>query len=193
MLFRVRLLLLTAFLFATLLPAQTPAAAPAPAAADIYAALVGHWTGLLEYRDYSEPPASLKRVQLPTWLTVSAAPAGLTEHFVYDDGPNKTVDSTQLITFTPTAYTETEPGKPTLSFQLSGFDKLKAGRGELILLGHTTDNNKPAESRITFTLRRNLLAWLEEVRVANSSEPFAFRHRYTFVRADAPAVTSVTK
>lgn len=29
-------------------------------------ALIGDWAGYLEYRDYSEPPTSAKRVQVPT-------------------------------------------------------------------------------------------------------------------------------
>ena len=65
------------FLHATLLAAPlvlSAQTAPAPTATqpaqELSRALTGDWTGVLEYRDYSEPPASAKRVQLPTWLSI---------------------------------------------------------------------------------------------------------------------------
>ena len=57
--------------------APPPVAAAPDAQAAITGALLGRWTGVLEYRDYSEPATSLKRVELPTWLIVSRAPDGL--------------------------------------------------------------------------------------------------------------------
>jgi hypothetical protein len=60
--------------------------APDPAR-DMALALTGEWAGYLEYRDYSEPPTSTKRVQLPMWLTVRSNAAGLSFHYIYDDGP----------------------------------------------------------------------------------------------------------
>jgi hypothetical protein len=62
-----------------------------PDLSDVQRALIGSWTGVLEYRDYSESPASAKRVKLPTWLTVEADGGDLRFKYVYDDGPNKTV------------------------------------------------------------------------------------------------------
>lgn len=170
--------------------AQTPSSPTTQIETDLSQALAGQWTGVLEYRDYSEPSASMKRVQLPTWLTISSVGRVLTEHFVYDDGPGKTVDSTQTITFDAggQTYTEQESSKPAQVSKVAGFDTLKSGRGELLLLGHGLDNNKPAETRMTLTIRRNLLTWLEEVRPANTQEPFRFRHRYTFTRAVSPTV-----
>ena len=58
---------------------------------------------MLEYRDYSEPPTSTKRVKLPTWLTVEADGADLKFNYIYDDGPNKTVVETASVHFDPTA------------------------------------------------------------------------------------------
>lgn len=62
---------------------------PPPVAA--LAAIEGSWQGALEYRDYQPP---FKRVTLPTRLFVTAsAPKELTLHYIFDDGPKKTVHS----------------------------------------------------------------------------------------------------
>jgi hypothetical protein len=119
-----------------------------------------------------------------------AGGGGVREHFTYDDGPTKTVEETEIVGFDPEAstYSEAEAGKPAVVYKVTGYEKLKLGRGDLVLIGTTTDNDKPAESRITLTIRRNLLSWTEEVRPAGSSEGFAFRHRFTFTRAVLPVV-----
>ena len=175
-----------------LTPAQSPTAQTQPQP-NLAQALTGDWTGVLEYGDYKEPANSTKRVQLPTWLSIKAVDgAHLTRHFIYDDGPGKTVDSTDDVAIdqASSSYTETTAGKPAQLYTVSGYETLKSGRGDLTLMGSGTDNNKPAQIRITLTIRRNLLMWIEETRPAGSTEPFAFRHSYTFVRAQAPAVTS---
>lgn len=70
------------------------AALPARAAADPkpeppLAAVLGEWRGTLTYRDYSAPD---RLVTLNTRLFVSAmAPDEIALHYVYDDGPGKTV------------------------------------------------------------------------------------------------------
>lgn len=183
--------LITFCLLAVPLVAQAPSSNLAQIESDLRQALLGQWTGVLEYRDYSEPPGSTKRVQLPTWLTVTKEAGVLTEHFVYDDGPGKTVESSQTITLDvgSKTYTEQEASKPAQTSRVAGFETLKDGRGEIILLGHGLDNSKLAETRTTLTIRRNLLSWLDEVRPANTQEPFTFRHRYTFTRAVAPTVS----
>ncbi len=178
-------------LFVCSLWAQSPASvSPQQTQADLRQAFTGDWVGVLEYRDYSEPATSTRRVQLPTWLSIAPSGSALREHFTYDDGPTKTVEGTDLVTFDPQAltYSDAEEGKPAQVYKVTGYDKLKSGRGDLVLIGTTTDNDKPAESRITLTIRRNLLSWTEEVRPAGSSEGFAFRHRFTFTRAQVPAV-----
>lgn len=53
------------------------------------AVLLGEWRGSLTYRDDAKPDSM---VTLPTRLFVSAvAPDEIALHFVYDDGPGKTV------------------------------------------------------------------------------------------------------
>jgi len=143
-------------------------AAQAPALSDVQAALVGAWTGTLEYRDYSEPETSTKRVKLPTWLTVEAAGADLHLHFVYDDGPGKTVI-----------------GNESVHFDAAATAMLKEGRGLAIVTGTGTENDKPVRTQTTWRIGRNILEILEET--APEGKPLAFRHAYTFVRATPPA------
>ena len=153
-------------------------------------AMEGEWVGVLEYRDYSEPATSTKRVFLPTWLTILPTKEGVKRHFIYDDGPNKTVDETDTVTIDPSGltYSETNLGKPSLVEHIIGFEKLKNGKGDLVLVGTGTDNDKPTDTRTTLSIRRNLISWILEVRPAKSNEPYSFRHRFTFTRAQTPKV-----
>jgi hypothetical protein len=185
-----RPLSLVSLVLLSIASAQSPQTAPnAEMQASLTQALVGKWTGVLEYRDYSEPPDSPKRVQLPTWLSIRPAPEGIFFDYTYDDGPNKTVFShSALVADLPNrTYKVFGTDAVVESYTITNPEALKDGRGTLILLGPGTDNNKPAEIRTSWTIRRNLLSWLEEVRPAGSSGPFVFRHRYVFTRAEVPA------
>ncbi|GAC1658773.1 MAG: hypothetical protein NVS9B15_20720 [Acidobacteriaceae bacterium] len=161
---------------------------PQTQAADLTSALTGSWAGYLEYRDYSEPPTSPKRVQLPTWLTVTPSPAGLTLHYIYDDGPNKVVEDVETVTIDSIAktYTVKQPAHPAQTFRIDGLDRLHDGHGQLVLTGQGTDNDQPADLRETLTLRRNLIELLRESRAVGSNGPFVFRHMYRFTRSSAP-------
>ncbi len=187
-----RSLLASMLLLGPALAGQTPTAAGDSTTADLQAplrqALVGHWTGALEYRDYSEPAASTKRVELPTWLTISGQPEGLRFEYVYDDGPGKVVTEKDAVVVDVKAasYRVTGEDHTDQRYAVAGLESLKDGRGTLTLSGPGTDNKKPAEIRTTWVIRRNLLSWLEEVRPAGTGEAFVFRHRYTFTRAEAP-------
>lgn len=155
---------------------------------ELAAALRGNWVGVLEYRDYSEPAGSTKRVDLPTWLSVSGD-AAQSWHFVYDDGPTKTVqeDDTVLFDIAKRTLSEASNGEAAQVYRVKGFDMLKAGRGTLQMVGSGTDSGKPAEIHLVLTVRRNLIEILEEVRPAGSTDSYAFRHLYRMVRAQAPA------
>lgn len=161
-------------------PARGQTMPPAPlaqhAASAVDAALLGRWIGVLEYRDYSEPASSTKRVQLPTWLTIRPAPEGVSFDYTYDDGPAKTVVSHSAIAIDTAAqtYQVSGTGASPERYVIAGLEKLRDGRGELILSGQGTDNQQPAEIRTALTIRRNLLSWLEEVRPAGSMGPLSF-------------------
>ena len=164
-------------------------ASPASRQQALTAALLGQWTGILEYRDYSEPADSAKRVQLPTWLTIRPAPEGVFFDYVYDDGPTKIVTehNTLVLELAQARYRVMGTDAVLEQYAIAGAENLKDGHGVLILTGPGKDSGKPANRRITWTIRRNLLSWEEEVRPAGSNEPFVFRHRYTFTRAQSPA------
>jgi hypothetical protein len=153
--------------------------------ADLQHALTGAWVGTLEYRDFSEPATSTKRVKLPTWLDVEVAGADLRFHDVYDDGPSKTVEETSLIRIDPTHYTVLDAaGKIESTYAVAGFDQLRSGRGVLTLTGKGTENNAAVEVRTTLRIGRNILEITRET--AASGQQFTFRHAYTLVRAAHP-------
>jgi hypothetical protein len=160
----------------------------ARAQTELTQALTGHWVGVLEYRDYSEPPSSTRRVQLPTWLNIQPASEGLRYEYVYDDGPGKVVKSQDVVVIDSGAktYKVVDADAASDIYTIAGLEALKDGRGELVLSCPGTENDKPAEIRITLTVRRNLLTFIEETRQAGSKEPFAFRHRYVMTRAQPP-------
>jgi len=65
------------------LPAQNSAAQSQLIGTKLRGALVGSWVGTLEYRDYSEPATSTKRVKLPTRLTIAPSAADLSFSYIY--------------------------------------------------------------------------------------------------------------
>jgi hypothetical protein len=150
-------------------------------------ALRGEWVGVLEYRDYSEPAGSTKRVDLPTWLTISGDTAQRW-HYTYDDGPTKIVEEedTILFDFARQVFSEASDGKTPHIYRVTGLEALKAGRGTLQMISLRNDNGKPSEVHLVMTVGRNLLEILQEVRPADSAKPYAFRHVYRMVRAQKP-------
>lgn len=151
-------------------------------------ALIGQWVGVLEYRDFSEPAGSAKRVKLPTWLTIeSAGGTRLTWRFVYDDGPAKTVKEVETVGVDEAGARYRifgEDGKVKDTFTIEGLAALRAGRGTVTLLGTGTDNGAAVAVRTTMRVGRNILEITRETGPAGA--PLAFRHSYTMVRALAP-------
>ena len=82
--------------------------------------------------------------------------------------PQKRLTSSPSILLTPPTRNPTN-GKPTQNFPVTGYEALRSGRGQLILSGTGTDNDKPSETRVTLSLGRNLIDILEEVRPAGST------------------------
>ena len=151
-------------------------------------ALTGDWVGVLEYRDYQ----SDGRVKLPTWLDVRGEGQGLRFHYVYDDGPTKVVQESELMTFDTVKATYTvlsKPGEAGTVYSIAGLEKLKSGRGTLVLSGAGTENDRAVEVRTTLKIGRTLVEILRETRLPG--EEFKFRHVYTFTRAAVPAAAAV--
>ena len=152
---------------------------------DLRTALTGNWVGTLEYRDFSEPATSTKRVKLPTWLTIEPSAADLAFRYIYDDGPTKTVIETSIVKINSDATQYTEKGEKSESnYTVAGADKLKQGRGTLILSGKGTDNDKPVVVRVTLKVGRNIVEELRET--AEPGQPYVFRHNFVFTRSTYP-------
>jgi hypothetical protein len=167
---------------------------PAPRSlTEIQHVLLGAWTGTLEYRDFSEPATSTKRVKLPTWLTIESSGADLRFRYVYDDGPAKTVTDTEIIRIDSGAarYQVLGPeGTAKESYAIEGLATLREGKGTLVLTGPGTENGAPVDARTTFRIGRNILVITRET--SPHGEPMIFRHTYTLVRSAPPSAPSQT-
>lgn len=162
--------------------------------AELQGSFAGSWAGTLEYRDYSEPATSTKRVKLPTWLTIEPTGGDLRFRYVYDDGPSKTVKENSIVRIDPATahYTVLDhDGKIEDSYVIGGLAQLRSGRGVLTLTGSGTENGKAVDVRTTVRVGRNILEITRETAV--SGEPFTFRHAYTLVRASAPGSVETGK
>jgi hypothetical protein len=162
-----------------LLPLQVPAQA-ANAPHPELAAVQGGWRGKLTYRDYSRPD---RLVTLPTRLYVAlSAPSELTLHYVFDDGPNKTVFSYDRMAFDfinnvlvwTSGYPspKTSQNRVTSSLVQDGTRVVAFEREE----GGTI-------SRYTLSLNSKVLGFAKEE--GTSSAGFQFRNRYEFTRGEA--------
>lgn len=150
-------------------------------------AMTGTWVGTLEYRDFSEPAASTKRVKLPAWLTVEAKGNDLLFHYIYDDGPSKVVTEDSVVRIDTNAATyavSDKADKPGDTYAITGLGQLREGRGTLTLTGPGTENDAKVEVRTTLKIGRNIIEITRETRA--NGQPYAFRHSYTFVRAAVP-------
>jgi hypothetical protein len=153
--------------------APAPPAAPAPAP-DVFAALAGRWTGVLEYADYR----SDGRVQLPTRLTASVDGTGrtLTLAYVYREPSGREVTSYAVHRIDPAAG-RYRMGDDTFAIAASeGFGA--AGGGRMVVTGTVLDNDRQEPARYTITLSGDTLRILKETRT-----PWTFRNEYRMTRA----------
>lgn len=158
------------------------AALPVHAASDpkpepALAAVLGEWRGTLTYRDYS---AADRMVTLPTRLFVSAvAPDEVALHFVYDDGPGKTVYGYERLRF--------EFASQTLLW-ISGTVEKTALVGRIVssdsaggLNRYVVDTTKDrALSRYTFEFGATALTMKKDE--VDASGKAVMRNRYAFTR-----------
>jgi hypothetical protein len=158
------------------------AAAPAQALYDpapdaTLAAIEGEWHGSLAYRDYS-PPHGI--VTLPTGLFVAlGAHDELVMHYVYDDGPGKTVHSYETVRFEPsdrrvTWTTGSRERATTVGHIVS--DTLD-GTSRRIVVEATDEDGK---ARHTFEFARDHVTMRKEEVEAGGA--ITLRHTYDFKR-----------
>ncbi len=168
------------------LPIRLTAQTTRPSPKTLHAALGGTWTGTLRYRDYQD---STRFVSLPTVVegTTATDSTSVRLNFVYDDGPGKTVRSSDSFALNAEAsallWGPADGKRAPSSFvvqQLSGDTTLT-----LVVEMIGEDDNRKARIRETLTVDANELHILKDVQF-RADAPWVFRHEYRFRRrADA--------
>lgn len=147
---------------------------PPLAAADALAGLFdGHWAGTLDYRDYGNDG----RVVLPTQLDGK----GGTLTWTYEDGPGKTVRSTErwAVTDGGTALSITRRDG-TQRYAVSECRKLDDDSLTIVLDGSGTENGAKVIKRLILTAQDKQLRLTEMSRTPGA--PFLMRHSYRLRR-----------
>lgn len=150
--------------------AETPPAA----LAGLDAVLAGKWSGSLEYRDYR----SDQRIILPTGASFSPAGAGsLQATFVFDDGPGKTVRSSETWRLAADGKSATIDGAD----QAMTVTELRADPARktdltLVAEGSAKDNDVPVRTRSVLTRRGNILTVSRLTQLPG--QPYMLRHAY---------------
>ncbi|MBC7505040.1 MAG: hypothetical protein H7267_04875 [Sandarakinorhabdus sp.] len=149
------------------------ARAAAPAAVDatglVEKALAGSWTGTLDYRDYRND----SRATLPTLMTSN----GRTMAWTFDDGPGKTVRSSERweTAANGQTLTITADGKPE-TWRFAEARTAADGSLTLVLDGNTMENDRRVIARKVLTRSATGLRITKMTRVAG--EPFLMRQSY---------------
>lgn len=134
-------------------------------------ALAGKWTGTLEYRDFGNDG----RVLLPVSVSIGDDSETMHLDFVYEDGPGKTVRSSDSWTLAGDGarFSMEKSAEPmTVSDYRAG-----AGRDiTLIALGSGSENKAAVQLRVVVTRRG------DELTISRASQlpgqPWLLRHRY---------------
>ncbi len=158
------------------------AAQTIPSSKAMHAALGGTWTGTLRYRDYQD---STRFVTLPTVIEATAAAdsTNVRLDFIYDDGPGKTVRSSDTFSLNDRArvlrWGPTDGTRVASTFAVQQF----SGSSTLRLIVEMTgqDDDKTARIRETITVAAGELHILKEVQFS-ADAPWVFRHEYRFNR-----------
>lgn len=148
-----------------------------PAPEPSLAAVQGEWTGTLTYRDYSQPD---RMVTLPTRLFIAlGSPRELVMHFVYDDGPSKTVYSYERMhfDFSASELTWSSLGEQDSTKCRIGERAQEKPVGVRITCEHA-DNGKIERYKLVLTAERLAIS-KEEVEPSGTS---LLRNEYSFRR-----------
>jgi hypothetical protein len=155
-------------------------------AASFTRALIGDWTGTLEYRDYSND----KRVTLPTTLNAKASEDGnvATLKFRYDEGKGRFeegLSTLQVDASHSKLIWESDGGKTKSEYAFTGLETFNdKSEGQLILTGTGDENKLTVEIRQTITVKGEELTILRESK--KPGETFAFRNTYKLRRVPKP-------
>jgi hypothetical protein len=143
------------------------------------AAVQGEWIGTLTYRDYAKPDRSVT-LKVRVFVALSA-PSELVLHYVFDDGPSKTVFSYERMRFdfigNSVTWGSGGDGKPALKCTITtnvsgaGIQRLEFERKR----GAETDLYKMVLSPRTLSLSKD---------EARPDGTVLFRNRYELARVD---------
>jgi hypothetical protein len=153
--------------------------AAAQAAPGLTAVLAGSWSGTLAYRDFGND----RRVILPTRMSGAAAADGATLAFTFDDGPGKTVRSSERWALSADGRT-LRVGDGAEMEEMRVVERrggLQAGDLTLVAEGRGQDNGVAVAVRTIVTRRGDALSIARLTQVAG--EPFLLRHGYVLGRA----------
>jgi hypothetical protein len=139
-------------------------------------AVQGEWRGSLTYRDYGEPK---KMVTLPTRLFVAlGSPTELVLHYIFDDGPGKTVYSYERMNFDlshrQVNWLSGGDGKAIAHSVVS-----QTASGDMRTIVFETQGEKELKRYTLETSTRSMRLGEEEV---SSAGVAMFRNRYEFSR-----------
>ena len=138
----------------------------------------GLMRGRLVYRDYGNG----RLVTLPTVQHI--APIAGSDAFrvrtIYDDGPGKTLYSTEVIRIEGDRVIEGVPGGAQDTLTIAS-RRVTTDGTELVLLSSGMDNNKPVQFRSTWTLGTTTVRKLKEFR-APGATTWEYRHLYVLTR-----------
>jgi hypothetical protein len=147
------------------------------------APIVGLMQGELEYRDYSDGSRQI----IPSWVHTS--PIGISgayrQRVVYDDGPGKTLYSTDVLRVTGSRWLEGdgvasgELSTPASNYRIASRRRVAAGE-QLVLLGTGMDDNKAVDFRFTVTLGPTIFTRVKEFRLPGQA--YTWRHEYRYRR-----------
>ena len=145
-------------------------------------ALKGVWIGTLEYRDYQDD----SRQRLATILRITPLLDGkFSFRYVYDDGPKKVIQSTDLITIESGKYTEKPEDGEATARALEGLERLAPdGTGTLVLRGENIDNGVRVATRTTVRIGKATLSFRKEFQGPGGK--WEFRNEYKLVRVSQP-------
>ena len=140
-------------------------------------ALAGDWTGTLDYRDFGKD----SRATLPTVLRSD----GQSLEWTFDDGPGKTVRSSERWVFEPSGQSLTishaRAGAEPETWRVVEARSSEDGKGVTIVLdGQGSENGRAVITRKIITRQGDRLRLTKMTRVAG--EPFLMRQSYELHR-----------
>ena len=148
------------------------------------AATQGAWTGSLRYRDYQHPD---RMVTLPTRLFVAlSAPDALVLHYVFDDGPGKTVYSYENMRFDfakgELAWVSGDEDRSETTYRIVSSERTP-GVARIVFEG--PGKGDAAGGRVRYTIELGAERMTQKKEEVDAAGVVVVRNTFTFERAAA--------